>query len=237
MVFAAAAHYSTVGHAGASGYLAAMALLGAPVAMMKPTALVLNILVASLATVCYYRASCFAWSAFWPFVVASIPAAFIGGAVQLCGAYYKPLVGVILLVAAAHLFWSSRKSSDDENRSPAVPLLGGIVSGAGIGLLSGLTGTGGGIFLSPLLLFMSWTGTRRASGVSAAFILVNSIAGLTGNLVSLRQLPDFVPLLASAAFLGASLGTWLGTRKLGNQGLRRALAVVLVVAGLKLLFP
>lgn len=204
LILAAALLYSSVGHAGASGYLAAMALLGVAPAVMKPTALTLNILVATIATVKFYRAGCFSWRLFWPFALASMPCAFLGGAITLPGHWYKTLVGVILLYAAFKLFRVAHKITEYEDVKP-IPLWAALLSGAVIGLLSGLTGTGGGIFLSPLLLFMGWAETRATSGLSAAFILVNSIAGLLGNVSSVGVLSTSIFALAPAAIVGGDM--------------------------------
>jgi uncharacterized protein len=236
LILAAAILYSSVGHAGASGYLAAMALVGVAPDVMKPTALALNILVASIATVRYYRAGYFYWSALWPFVIGSIPLSFVGGAITLPGYLYKPAVGLVLLYAAYRLILSTvAVPPESADKGISIPTAPAVASGGVIGLLSGLTGTGGGIFLSPLLLFTGWAGTRPTSGTSAAFILVNSIAGLAGNFSSVRDLPDALPLWALAAGVGALIGTQLGTRHFQNNGIRRALAAVLVIAGLKLM--
>ena len=234
LIFAAALLYSSVGHAGASGYLAAMALCGVAPAVMKPSALVLNVLVATIATVQFYRAGRFSFSLLWPFAVASVPLAFVGGALTLPGTFYKPAVGLVLLFAAYRLLQVPREVDANPETKP-VPLPWALVSGAGIGLLSGLTGTGGGIFLSPLLLFMGWAETRESAGVSAAFILVNSIAGLAGLLTKPVALPESVPLWAVAAVAGGLLGSGLGSRHLRSHTLRRLLSAVLVVAGLKLM--
>jgi uncharacterized protein len=233
LIFAAAVLYSSVGHAGASGYLAAMALFGLAPAIMKPTALVLNILVATIATLRFSRAGYFAWSTLWPFAIGSIPFAFAGGAINLSGGIYKPIVGLVLLIGAVRLAWPTQRQS--QQYAKCLPVLPAVASGAGIGLLSGLTGTGGGIFLSPLLLFMGWAETRETAGVSAAFILVNSLAGLAGNLTSMWSLPTPLPIWATAAVVGGIIGTELGSRKLASQTLRYLLAAVLVIAGLKLI--
>jgi uncharacterized protein len=236
LIFAAAVLYSSVGHAGASGYLAAMALVGVAPGVMKPTALALNILVATIATVRFYRAGYFYWSAFWPFVVGSVPLAFVGGAITLPGYIYKPAVGLVLLYSALRLVWSTVKGPDQPaDKGIDIPTLPAVASGGVIGLLSGLTGTGGGIFLSPFMLFTGWAGTRPTSGVSAAFILANSVAGLAGNVASMQNLPGALPVWAVAAGAGALIGTQLGTRHLANKSIRRALAAVLIVAGLKLM--
>jgi uncharacterized membrane protein YfcA len=236
LIFAAATLYSSVGHAGASGYLAAMAIVGVAPDVMKPTALALNILVATIATMRFYRAGYFYWSALWPFAIGSIPLSFVGGAILLPGYLYKPAVGIVLLYAAYRLFRSTVKGPQEPpDKGINIPTLPAVFSGGVIGLLSGLTGTGGGIFLSPLLLFTGWAGTRPTSGASAAFILVNSVAGLAGNITSVQNLPDALPLWAMAAGTGAFIGTQVGTRHFQSNGIRRALAAVLVIAGLKLM--
>lgn len=240
LILVAAALYSSVGHGGASGYLAAMALFGLAPATMKPTALCLNILVASIATVRFARAGCFEWRLFWPFAAASIPLAFVGGALTLPTTVYKQIVGLTLLYAAFRLFRFTRAKREDaaeattNARTP--PLVPAVLLGGLIGLLSGLTGVGGGIFLSPLLLLMKWADTRRTAGVSAAFILVNSVAGLSGNLTNLRALPPALPLLALAAVVGGLIGSEFGSRRLASVTIRRLLALVLVVAGVKMIF-
>lgn len=232
LVFVAALLYSMVGHAGASGYLAAMALVGVAPAVMKPTALTLNILVATVGTVQFVRAGRFSWSLFWPFAIGSIPFAFLGGSLALPVTVYKRLLAIVLLYAAFRLFRSA--TSENEPRPVARPVA--IGSGAGIGFLSGLTGVGGGIFLSPLMLLMGWADARRTAAVSVAFILVNSISGLLGHLSSVRSLPREIAVLAGVALAGGLIGSTLGSRKLPSPVLRRLLAVVLVTASAKLLF-
>lgn len=229
---AAAILYSSVGHAGASAYLAAMAFLGTPTPMMRPTALVLNLLVATIASVRFARAGLFSWQLFWPFALGSIPLAFIGGGIVLPGHWYRTLVGLVLWTAAARLWFDLRIPGTTH----LPPRIVAVLCGAGIGLLAGLTGTGGGIFLSPLLLFMRWAETRETGGVAAAFILANSAAGLAGNPSSLAHLPAQLPLWATAAVVGGIIGSELGSRRLGTPAFRRVLGVVLVVAGAKLVF-
>jgi hypothetical protein len=232
LVLAAALLYSSVGHAGASGYLAAMALVGVPAATMKPTALVLNVLVASVASVQFLRAGRFAWRVFWPFAVTSVPFAFVGGGLALPATRYKQLVGVVLLYAAWRLFSGARTAVDAPHDPPVAAALG---LGGLMGLLSGLVGVGGGIFLSPLLLFMGWADTRVTAGVSAVFILVNSLAGIAGHLSSLALLPPSTAVLATVAFAGGLAGSTYGARTIATPMLRRLLAIVLVVAGIKML--
>jgi uncharacterized membrane protein YfcA len=233
-IFVMAVLYSSVGHAGASGYLAAMALAGLAPAVMKPTALTLNILVALVAASRFYRAGYFSWRIFLPFAATSIPFAFVGGALQLPGSVYQKLVGLALLFAAFRLWMHAAARAEAEAKP--VPLPAAVALGAFIGLLSGITGVGGGIFLSPVLLLAGWAETRQASGVAAAFILVNSVAGLAGHLASVRMVPDSIYLWGAAALAGGLIGTELGRRRLATVTLRRVLSVVLVVAGLKMLF-
>jgi hypothetical protein len=228
-----AALYTSVGHAGASAYIALMALFSIPVAVMRPTALVLNILVASFASVRFIHAGLFRFRTLWPFLVGALPMAFLGGYIQLPGQLYRPLVGAMLLIAAVRLLWPAELRSNREWSDP--PLWLAMIAGAVIGLLSGLTGTGGGIFLSPLLLFLAWSETRTASGVAAVFILCNSVAGLLGNVASVKSLPPDLPLFAMAVLLGAVVGTSLGISKLALQGVLKSLGLVLIVAGLKLI--
>lgn len=231
LIFAAGLLYSSVGHAGASGYLAAMALFGLAPEVMKPTALTLNILVATIATVQFYRAGFFSWNTFLPFAISSIPFAFIGGAMSLPGHTYKQIVGIVLLFTAYHFF--RQRHAAILKASKPVPVLAAVISGAGIGLLSGAVGVGGGIFLSPLILFMGWAGTKQTAGVSAAFILVNSIAGLAGHLASVKYLPDAIYFWAIAALLGGIIGSHLGSRRFSNAIFYRLLGIVLVIAGIK----
>lgn len=230
----AAVLYGSVGHAGASAYLASMALAGIAPGVFKPTALVLNIVVASIVTLRFAQAGYVRPRSLLPFLAGSVPAAFIGGALTLPASLYRPLVGGVLLVAAARFGWTAARAGVDF--APRAPLPAAVASGAGIGLLAGLTGTGGGIFLTPLLLAAGWAGTRFAAGTSAAFILANSISGLAGNLGSVGQLPSALPLWLIAVALGGGIGSWLGARRMPAPWVRRALAVVLLAAGLKLIF-
>ncbi len=232
LIFAAAILYSSVGHAGASGYLAAMALVGVAPEMMKPTALCLNILVATISTVQFSRAGFFSWGLFWPFAIASVPAAYLGGTLELPGVYYRPLVGMVLVFAAIRLLTSKKIVLEQETQRPLVPIC--LIVGAGIGLLAGLTGTGGGIFLTPLVLFMGWAKPKQAAGVSAAFILVNSIAGFAGVLTVPQQIPAALPWWAVAATAGALIGSYFGSRRLQSLTLRRLLGLVLLVAAFKM---
>jgi uncharacterized protein len=231
-MFFGAVLYSSVGHGGASAYIALMALFGVAPAVMRPTALVLNIIVTTFTSWRYFNAGMFRWRTLWPFLLGAVPFAFLGGTIQLPGEYYRPLLGVVLLVSATRMVWPSELKATLEWRDP--PIWVGVLCGAGIGLLSGLTGTGGGIFLSPLLIFLAWSAPKPASGVVAVFILCNSAAGLLGNFAAVQRLPADLPLFAGAVLAGALVGSTLGI-KLATPLILRALGVVLVIAGLKLL--
>lgn len=234
--FAAALLYASVGHAGASGYLAAMALLGVAPAVARPTALALNILVASLVVLRFGRAGLVDLRSVLPFVIGSIPLAFVGGAIDVPPEIYKPLLGGVLIVAGIGFARTAASASDDDTHTSRPPFLLAIAVGAGIGLVSGLTGTGGGIFLSPLVLVAGWSTTRAASGLASVFILANSVAGLAGNITLVGAIPAELPLWAGAVLVGALVGSEIGARRARVPHLRLALAVVLVLAGLKLIF-
>lgn len=232
-ILAMAALYSSVGHGGASGYIAILALFSLAPDAFKPTALVLNILVSAIATLSFSRAGHFSWHLFWPFAATSIPFSFLGGYLRLPTQVYQPLVGVVLLASAYRLFpRKDRETAEVLRPSIAVAL----VAGAALGFLSGLTGVGGGIFLSPLLLLLGWARAREVSAVAALFILVNSTAGLLGHVGSLQTMPRYVPFLAAAAMAGGIAGSFFGSRRLPASGIVRALSVVLTIAGFKLLF-
>ncbi|MFM7707856.1 MAG: sulfite exporter TauE/SafE family protein [Gammaproteobacteria bacterium] len=245
-LFLVALLYSSVGHAGASGYIAVMSLLGLAPAVIKPTALALNILVALVAAWQFWRAGHFRWALFWPFAVTAVPAAFVGGWISLPTRVFTLLLGLVLLWSAWRFFFEPKAPQVDAATSAsvlsavpverAVPRTAALASGAGIGLLSGLTGTGGGIFLTPLLLMMGWAQPKNAAAVSALFILMNSTSGLLGNWASTRNLPDELPMLLAAVLVGGAIGSFMGSRRLPAQQIKRLLAVVLVIAGLKLLF-
>jgi uncharacterized membrane protein YfcA len=229
-IFVVAWLYSSVGHAGASGYIAVMTLFGLGPSMIKPTALTLNILVASLSSIQFFRAGHFSFSLFWPFALLSVPCAFLGGYLNLPTHVFKVLVGIVLLLSAARLF--VRPAAEEPCVVPSRPVA--LSVGAGLGLLSGLTGTGGGIFLTPLLLLKRWARVKSAAAVSACFILVNSIAALLGNLSTEKTLPTPAAPLALAALAGGALGSYLGSTRLSHAAIKRLLAVVLLIAGAKL---
>jgi uncharacterized membrane protein YfcA len=234
--FVIALLYTSVGHAGASGYLAAMALLGVAPAAMRPVALVLNILVASFTVYRFSGAGFFKWRNLWPFLIGSVPFAAVGGSWKLPNHQYYYVVAAALLISAVILLWRAYRNRlpDRETQDP-IPVLPALFIGAAIGLLSGLTGTGGGIFLSPIILITGWAAPKETSGISAPFILVNSAVALIAGSLSWAALPVELPWLALAALTGALAGTWLGLKKLRVSTLLSLLAAVLVIAAVKLL--
>ena len=224
--------YSSVGHAGASGYIAVLTLLGAAPAAVRPTALLLNILVAVVGTIQFVRAGHFSWRLFWPFAAFAVPAAFLGGSLHVPATLLRILLGVILLASAVRLV--VRKGAEVEDVKP--PATGvALASGAMIGFLSGLTGTGGGIFLTPLMLFCRWAKTKSVAAVSVVFILVNSIAGIAGYASTGQPLPSGIAAFAMAALAGGAVGSSLGAGRLPVRAIQLFLALVLVIAGTKLL--
>jgi uncharacterized membrane protein YfcA len=236
LFFAAAMLYSSVGHGGASGYLAAMGLAGVPAAIMRPTALVMNVAVSSISLVKFTRANGFSWRLFLPFAISAMPMAFVGGRIQLPLAWFGMLVGCVLIFSATRLLFDVLGSADRPRPTRSQPpLVLALGLGAVIGLLSGLTGVGGGIFLSPLLVLTGWATVRESAAPTAAFILVNSLAGLLGLLSRQPSLPEALPYWVAAVIVGGFIGASFGARRLGNRALRLALAAVLLIAGAKML--
>lgn len=227
--------YASVGHAGASGYLAVMALIGVQATVMRPTALAINVIVATIAFMHFWRAGHFSWRLLLPFAAASIPAAFVGGAIQLPSEPLRVIIGAVLLLSALRMAWTVMRPPRAPKApvAPSVPVALGC--GAALGFLSGLTGTGGGIFLSPLMIFFNWADMKRTAAVAAAFILVNSIAGLAGLIAKGWTPTPALWVLALAAGVGGFVGALYGSRRATPASLRMLLACVLLVAGVKLL--
>ncbi len=236
LFFAASILYSSVGHGGASGYLAAMGLVGVAPAIMRPTALVMNIAVASISLYKFSRASGFHWRLFWPFALTAVPMAFVGGRIQLPILWFGVLVGCVLLFSAVRLFIETLTTGGKARTIKGPPPIAfALALGAAIGLLSGLTGVGGGIFLSPLLVLTGWATVRDSAAPTAAFVLVNSISGLLGLLSRQPVLPEALPYWVAAVIVGGLIGATYGSRRLGNNAMRQALAAVLVIAGAKMI--
>lgn len=229
---AAATLYSSVGHGGASAYIALMALAGLAPAEVRPAALVLNIAVAGLASFRFLRAGRFDWGVFWPFALAAVPAAFLAGRIDLPESVYRPLLAIALAAAALrYLVWpqiDAIKPTTPPRKSVA------LATGVALGGMAGLTGIGGGVYLSPLLVYAGWADPQRATGIAACFIVVNSLAGLAGRWSSLAALPSYLPWFVAAAAVGALIGTTVSLTRLNKEGVLRVLGVVLGVAAVAL---
>ena len=227
--------YAAVGHAGASGYIAVLALAGLPAEQIKPLALILNIAVAAQGSWQFWRAGHLRWRLFWPVLLAGLPMAFLGGWLDLPTLWFQRLVALVLLASALRFL----RQPGDPERLKQPPLILLVLSGAGLGLLAGLTGTGGGVFLTPLLLCCSWASTRQAAAVSSLFIFGNSLSGLAGLLLA-RQvgdwaLPPQLGWMLLIVLLAGAVGSRLGSRHWPVAWIRRCLALVLLLAALKLL--
>ena len=231
-LFLGAILYTSVGHAGASAYIAVMTLFDLPPVVIKPTALTLNIFVSSYTSFRYIKSKFFNRALFFYLIIGSIPAAFVGGHINLPSNIYKPIIGVLLILSGIR-FLLQALQSDKAHRSVHRPLA--VFIGACVGLLSGITGTGGGIFLSPLIIWLGWVSVKEASGTVAAFIFVNSISGLLGNIESTASLPHELPVFLIAVLLGAFIGTRFGIARFSSVGIKRALGFVLLIAGAKFL--
>lgn len=228
-----AALYASVGHGGASAYLAIMALAGIDPGAMRPVALVLNVLVAGTATILFVRAGRFSPRLFWPLALASVPAAFAGGALVLPVSAYRQVLGLLLLLAAVPLLRAPRPATAPRR----APILLALAAGGAIGFLAGLTGIGGGVFLTPLLVLGGFADPRVASGVSAPFIVANSCAGLIAQPGALMHLDPALPIWAAAVLAGGLTGSYFGSSRFAPRTVTRVLAAVLLVAALKLFLP
>jgi len=224
--------YASVGHGGASGYLALMALIGVSSIYMKPTALILNLFVAGIAFLQFRRMGYFKWRLFYPFIITSIPTALLGGYLSIDGDVYKRILGVLLIFAVIRMLW---KPSNEILESSRIPILYGLAAGALIGFFSGLIGIGGGIILSPLILVFGWANVKETAAVSALFIWVNSLAGLIGLSISGFELEPNYLLLIALAVLGGFGGAYFGGSKLNSKKLSYLLTGVLALASIKLI--
>lgn len=225
--------YSAVGHGGASGYLALMALFSFAAETMRPTALLLNLFVSFIAFFQYQRSGYFKWNMFWPFAVTSIPAAFLGGLITVDAGIYKKVLAILLLFSVVKLLgmrFKTKESLKEQNT------LLSLLIGAIIGLFSGMIGIGGGIILSPLVLILHWANMKQTAALSALFIFVNSVSGLAGLLVKGFEYKNEMGIMVVIAFIGGLAGSYYGARKFENTLLNKILAVVLIMASCKLFF-
>lgn len=233
LLFIVAMLYASVGHGGASGYLALMAFFAFAPAMMRPTALILNLFVSSTAFIQYYRGGYFKWKLFWPFIITSIPAAFVGGLIEMDAKLYKMTLGILLLFSVVRL--GGMKFNDTNNLKKQNLLLSLVIGGV-IGLISGMIGIGGGIILSPVILLLHWANMKQTAAVSAIFIFVNSLSGLGGLITKGFEFNASMTWMILIAFAGGLTGAYLGARKFNGEVLKKLLAVVLLLASIKLLF-
>ena len=233
LLFVVAFLYASVGHGGASGYLALMALFSITPEVMKPTALLLNLFVSLTSFIQFYRGGHFRWNVFWPFALASVPLAYVGGLVVVDGHIYKKILGILLLVPIVRFFFFGNTKVDEQNKNnvPLSLLIGGL-----IGFLSGLIGIGGGILLSPVLLLLKWTDQKQTAAISALFIFVNSLSGLAGQLTKGIHFTADMYTFVVIAFIGGLCGAYFGALKFRQTILKNVLATVLLLAVYKLLF-
>jgi uncharacterized membrane protein YfcA len=232
LLFCVALLYAAVGHGGASGYLALIAVYGISATVMKPTALMLNLFVSLTSFIQFNRGGHFKKEIFIPLVVASIPMSFLGGLLTIDDHIYKKILGAVLLIPVVRFFFFPNVEAD-ELKPPRTGT--SLVIGGSIGLLSGMMGIGGGIILSPILLLLKWTGQKQTAAISALFIFVNSIAGLAGQFVNGIEFSGSMVLYVAIAFAGGLCGAYLGALKFSQSVLKFVLAVVLLMASIKLL--
>lgn len=234
LIFFVAAIYSSVGHGGASGYLAVLAMFSLPVAQLSGTALVLNVMVSSLAFWSFYRGGHKLPPFAWVLVASSVPFSFIGGALTVTDSIYKFLLAAALILSAARLAIGKRASTVESTRTPQSLALAGV--GSSIGFLSGIVGVGGGIFLSPIAIFLRWTTVKSAATLSALFILVNSLSGIVGRAMTHKLIVTPALGLIISAFAGGLIGSYLGSKHFDGMFLRRVLSLVLLIAAVKLIW-
>ncbi|AWL08598.1 UPF0721 transmembrane protein [Aquirufa nivalisilvae] len=226
--------YSSVGHGGASGYLAVMAMMGVAPAIMKPSALVMNLAVSLFSFIGFYRAGHFKFILFWPFAIASVPLAYLGGTMTLSDSIYKKILAICILISIFRLIFQIRQEQEE---TKPISTLAGLASGGAIGLISGMIGIGGGIVLTPLMLLMRWATLKQTAAVSALFIFVNSLSGLYGQLQKGGiQVTDNFQWSVAATIIGGLLGSYYGSQKFNVPTLRYLLAIGLVIASAKLIF-
>lgn len=236
--FAIALLFAAVGQAGASGYIAVMALAGFAPAAVKTTALALNLLVAAIGAFAFLRAGRLSWRDIWPFAVLGFPFSLVGGGVSLPETLYFPVVGAVLLLSAAQMARAALLPAGGPTDPPVTPSIpAALATGAVIGFVAGTTGTGGGVFLAPVILAMHWGTPRQTAATTAVYNLVNSAAALIGAYASWSEIPAALPLWLVAVAAGGVIGAFAGSLYLSDRWLRGILALILAASGLKLLWP
>lgn len=233
LILAVAFMYASVGHGGASGYLALMALFNMEPSVMKPSALLLNVFVAGIAFILYARAGFFRWKIFLPFALASVPAAYFGALLKVDATLYKIILGICLLIASARMLFLNGKQADKKSE---IKFFYAFFIGGLIGFLSGMIGIGGGIILSPVLILFHWSDMKETAAVSSLFIFVNSISGLLGIMKNEFLFDEKFYFWIGAAIVGGMASAYLGSKKFHSKILRYALALVLCAASVKLFF-
>lgn len=233
LLFLVAFLYASVGHGGASGYLALMALFSITPDVMRPTALLLNLFVSLTSFIQYFRGHHFKWKIFLPFALASVPLAFAGGLITVETALYKKILGVLLIIPVIRFLFFDNIKAEDIKKSNVIL---SVIIGAAIGFLSGLIGIGGGIILSPVLLLFKWTDMKQTAAISALFIFVNSLSGLAGQMINGIQFSNEMFAYIAIAFAGGLFGAYIGSIRSSQVVLKYILAVVLAIAAYKLLF-
>lgn len=226
--------YSSIGHGGASGYIAVLTLIGISATVIKPSALVLNVFVAGLSFYQYYRGGHFKWKLFYPFAITSVPMAYMGSFIELDPTWYKRIIGFCLIIAVLRISGLFNRNKGAHTKD--MPLIAGLAIGAALGFLSGMIGIGGGIILSPIILIFAWGNLKETAAVSALFIVVNSLAGIVGLINKHIEWPTEILYWIPVTVVGGFLGAWWGSRKAQNVTLKYVLAIVLFFASLKLIF-
>ena len=233
LLFLVAFLYSSVGHGGASGYLALMAIFSITPDVMKPTALLLNLFVSLTSFIQFYRGRHFNWKLFLPFAITSVPMAYVGGLLTVDDNLYKKLLGILLIIPIIRFLFFANIQAEELRKSNFILSL---LIGAAIGFLSGLIGIGGGIILSPVLLLLKWSDMKQTAAISALFIFFNSLSGLAGQLTKGINFSTDMYVYVAVAFVGGICGAYFGSLKFKSNILKYMLAVVLIVAAYKLLF-
>ncbi len=228
--------YAAVGQAGASGYIAIMGWAGFPPLAMKTSALTLNLVVAAIGTAVFLKAGRLSWRDVWPFALPGFPFSLLGGAVHLPEHIYYPVVGVVLILSALQMIRTTFRDGSAPGEAVTPPLGHALATGAVIGFVSGTTGTGGGVFLAPIILSMKWGTARQSAATTAAYNLTNSIAALAGAYAAWDHIPGELPLWLSAVAGGGFAGAYIGSHWLSESRMRATLAVLLLVSGIKLVF-